>query len=79
MHVLRAEVFCSGFTWAALPAVPVLAPNTGPADKASITFTGSILIYFTDTELSSIVGSGSLRGEKKGSKFPQCRSYFLAS
>lgn len=79
MRVWRAEVFCSGFTGAALPAAPVLAPNSGLADKASITLAGSILINFTDTELSSVVGSKSLRGEKKDSKFPQSRCYFLAS
>lgn len=49
-----------------------------PGDEASITLPGSVLIYFIDLALPLTVCLVLLR-EKKESKFPQSKCYFLAS
>lgn len=50
-----------------------------PGDEASITLPGSVLIYFIDLALPLTVCLVLLREEKKESKFPQSKCYFLAS
>lgn len=49
-----------------------------PGDEASITLPGSVLIYFIDLALPLTVCLVLLR-EKKESKFPQSKCYFLTS